>query len=123
MQCDAISVRADELSRAPQHRLGAILCDARRVRIPVEDERAHGPVAGTDIQDGDGGVAREREEVADQLKPRPSAVVLGLLPPHPFVDVRLGGPIVMVAPRSIAPGAVSLRRLHLTAPAAQCPGR
>src|SRR2546425_13085958 len=115
MQFEALSVLRDEVSCAIQHRLGAILRNARRVRIPVEDEHAHWPVAGTDIQDGDGCVVGEWEEVADQLKPLGSARVLSLLPPHPLVHVRLRGPIVVVVPRPIASCAASLTRPHLGA--------
>ena len=40
MQFDALPVLRGKVSCAIQHRLGAILRNARRVRIPVEDKRA-----------------------------------------------------------------------------------
>src|SRR5712692_1938081 len=115
MQFEALPILRDEVSCTIQHRLGAILLNARRVRIPVEDEHAHRPVARTDIQDGNGCVVGKWEEVADQLEPLGSARVLSLLPPHPLVHVRLRGPIVVVAPRPIASCAASLTRPHLHA--------
>src|SRR3989441_13127469 len=117
MQFEALPILRDEVSCAIQHWLGAILRNARRVRIPVEDEHAHWPVARTDIQDGDGCIVGEREEVADQLKPLGSARILSLLPPHPLVHVRFRGPIVVVAPRPIASCAAALTYPHLCPPA------
>src|SRR5262249_51461383 len=64
--------------------------------MPVEDEHAQRRVAGTDIQDGDAGVAREGEEVAHQLEPLASRPVLGLSPSDPLVDVRLRVPVVVI---------------------------
>src|SRR5262249_34578196 len=121
MQLHALPVLCREVSCAIEHRLGAILENARRIWIPLEDERAHGSVASPDIQDGDGCVVGEWEEVADQLKPFGSTRVFRLLPPHPLVHVRLRGPIVVVAARPIASFAVSLTPLHRRVPPKRVP--
>jgi hypothetical protein len=55
----------------------------------VEDERAHRPITGTDIQDGDRSVLGEREEIAHQLESLGPDRVLDLLPSHPLFDVGL----------------------------------
>src|SRR5882762_6015013 len=112
MQLEALSVPRTKMARAIQHRLGAVLRHARRARIPVEYEHAHRPVARPDIEDGDSRVAREGEEIADQLKLLGSALVLGLLTAHPLVDVRLRGPIVVVARPPAASCAASLTHPH-----------
>src|SRR5262249_53339342 len=84
MRCEKLAIRRGEASCAIQHWLGPIVRNARRVRIPVEDEPAQRPVTRTDIQDGDCGVLGKGKEVAHQLKPLGPTRIFSLFLPHPL---------------------------------------
>ena len=103
MNLEALSVARHECPCVPQHRLRTVLGDAGRVRIPVEDELADRSIARADVQDGDGRVAGEREQVAHQLEALGPMGVLGLLPSHPFFHVRLGRPVVRAMTLCVTP--------------------
>src|SRR5215470_3129239 len=87
MRYKTLAIWRAEASCAIQHRLGPIVRNARRVRIPVEDEPAQRPVTSTDIQNGDCGVLGKRKEVAYQLEPLGPTRILSLFLPHPFFYV------------------------------------
>src|SRR5437899_5928390 len=63
----------------------------------VEDELAHWPITGADIQDRDLGIWGKREQVAQELKSLGARRVSNPLPRDPFFDIRVGRPIVMIA--------------------------
>ncbi len=64
----------------------------------VEDELAHWPITGAHIQERDGGVGGKWEQVAEELEALGSRRVRSPLPRDPLFDIRVGRPIVMIAP-------------------------
>ena len=60
----ACAVTGHDLPRTLQYWGGTVLSNAGGVDAVVEDELYHLPITGADIQDGDGGVCRKREQIA-----------------------------------------------------------
>src|SRR5581483_6857236 len=106
---EPLAVGGHALAADLDHRLGHIEANGAGVRIALQQRGGQRRVAGADIEDSDGGVFREREEVRHQVERLQS---LRLLPVH-AADI-LGNPLFLFPLVARSHATLSLLLYHYT---------